>query len=321
MMENRYLPEGMLTSTKENKEALSSRAELEAAMRRGQILEAPALLCDADMRLHVDLGCATGVIEREEAAACRPGEEIKDIAIITRVGKPVAFKIISLTEDDYGNVIAKLSRRAAQEECAAAFLSTLIPGDLITAKVTHLENYGAFVDIGCGISSLLSIDCISVSRITHPRDRLRCGMYLTVAIKSIDRYTRRIFVTLKELLGTWQENADAFRAGQTVVGLVRSIESYGIFIELAPNLAGLAELRTDEKGAATVTVGDTATVFIKSILPERMKVKLVIIDSYAAETPPAPLKYYISPRGTTHIDRWQYSPDCSRRLVETVFDE
>ena len=42
------------------------------------------------------------------------------------------------------------------------------------------------------------------------------------------------------MLGTWAENAALFSPGQTVTGVVRSVEDYGIFVELTPNLAGLA---------------------------------------------------------------------------------
>ncbi|MBR7112370.1 MAG: S1 RNA-binding domain-containing protein [Clostridia bacterium] len=317
-MTTRFKPEGTLYKTKENKEALKNPQGLEHACRTGQILEAPVLLCDSEMRLHVDLGCMRGIIERSEALYCRPGETLKDIAIITRVGKTVAFRILGFQEE--GNErVAMLSRRAVQEECVSEFLASLFPGDIIPARVTHLENYGAFVDVGCGVSSLLSIDCISVSRISHPRDRLVSGMPLHVIIKSIDKELSRIFVTLKELLGTWEENAASFEPGQTVVGRVRSIESYGIFVELAPNLAGLAELRGSGNTPIRCAVNDTAAVFIKSILPERMKVKLVIIDSYPSTEEPMPLRYYIDPEKTRHIDYWEYSPACSTRLVETVF--
>ena len=317
-MTHTYKPEGMLIAAKENREALSSPDALERAGRAGVIMEAPVLLCDNRMRLHVDLGCMRGIIQREEAVWCRPGENIKDIAVITRVGKPVAFKLLGFAEEN-GEQVAMLSRRLAQQECATTFLSGLHPGDIIPAKVTHLENYGAFVDIGCGMSSLLSIDCISVSRITHPRDRLACGMQIYVAVKSIDNELKRIFVTMKELLGTWEENAARFEAGQTVMGRVRSIESYGIFVELAPNLAGLAELRGNVGTPVRTAVGDLAAVFIKSMIPERMKIKLVMIDSRAEpEFPDAP-KYFIDPEKTPRIDYWEYSPACSTRLIETVF--
>lgn len=313
-----YLPEGCLWKTPENRAALSSREELTHAMETGRILEAPALLCDNRMRLHVELGCMRGIMEREEAVWCRPGEHVKDIAVITRVGKPVAFKILRIGEEE-GEPVAYLSRRAAQSDCAEAFFRTLSPGDLLPAKVTHLETYGAFVDIGCGLSSLLSIDCISVSRISHPRDRLSVGMNLAVAVKSVDTELYRIFVTLKELLGTWEENAVRFEAGQTVTGRVRSIEPYGIFVELAPNLAGLAELRNNAGQPVRTAVGDLAAVYIKSILPERMKVKLVIVDSAASPEFPEVPKYFIDTKVTEHITYWKYSPAASARLIETVF--
>ena len=196
-----YRPEGQLFARPENKEALASPAGLERARQTGQILEAPALLCDSDLRLFVDLGCMRGYIERDEAVWNRPGEATKDIAVLTRVGKSVCFKVTGFAEER-GERVAILSRRAAQEECAKAIFSSLRVGDILPARVTHLENYGAFVDIGCGIASLLSIDCISVSRITHPRDRLICGMTISVAVKSMDPATQRVYVTLKELLGT-----------------------------------------------------------------------------------------------------------------------
>ena len=313
-----FYPEGMGENSTAVRTAMSTPAGIEKAMRAGMILEAPVLLCDGQMCLHVDLGCMRGLIPKEEAVLCRPGETVKDIAVITRVGKTVAFLVTDI-EDQNGEPVAILSRRAAQRACVSMYLSALAPGDIIPARVTHLENYGAFVDVGCGIASLLPIDCISISRITHPRDRLRCGMDLDVIVKSIDRDTGRIFVTLKELLGTWEENAARFEAGQTVVGMVRSIESYGIFVELAPNLAGLAELRGSGGRPVRAAVGEAAAVYIKSILPERMKVKLAIIDAYPADKQLPALRYYIDRQKTKHLSYWEYSPACSTRLVETIF--
>ena len=320
-MSNSYRPEGCLINLPENREYISSLAGLERAMLCGKILEATAILCDERSRLHVDLYGIRGFIERDECVYCRGDESIKDIAIITRVGKPVCFKVISIEHDALGPY-AILSRREAQKECALCYLSDLICGDIVEAKVTHLESFGAFVDIGCGLSSLLSIDCISVSRISHPKSRLSVGMSIYTVIKSIDRESGRIFVSLKELLGTWEENASDFRAGSTVAGVIRSIESYGVFVELTPNLAGLAELR-DTGGSSIITpesIGCRAAVYIKSIIPERMKIKLVLIDSTTEQIAPSPLKYYINTSKVRHIDRWRYSPECCERINESIFE-
>lgn len=317
---NSYYPEGMRLYSAENREYISSLAGLEKAMAQGKILESIAIVCDRDMNLHVDLFGIDGVICREETVYCRPDEQIKDIAIITRVGKPVCFKVVSIDKSGEKPKVF-LSRRAAQLECKSSHLSQLISGDIIKAKVTHLESFGAFMDIGCGISSLLNVDCISVSRISHPKDRLSVGDIIDVAVKLIDENNDRIFVTRRELLGTWEENAELFSAGQTVAGIVRSIESYGVFIELTPNLAGLAEFR-EEKPGCSIAVGQSAAVYIKSIIPEKMKIKLVLIDSFQGE--PAPQqrdRIFIDTEKTPHINHWRYSPEGASKIIETFFDE
>jgi len=302
---NKYYPEGRLINTLENKETLSSPENIERAMKSGQLLEATATLCDSSHNLIVNLGKYRGIIPREEDAVGISEGTTRDIALITKVGKPVCFKVIGCSENGY-----ILSRRAAQQECIDNYIDFLTVGDIIPASVTHLEQFGAFVDIGCGLPSLISIDSISVSQISHPSDRFQTGQQIRAAVKG--KSGSRIWLTHKELLGTWQENANEFSCGETVSGIVRSIEDYGIFIELAPNLAGLAELRRD------VHEGQTATVYIKAIIPEKMKIKLIIIDCSENTAQPQPLKYYISEE-VTHIDSWRYSTENSSRTIETIF--
>jgi small subunit ribosomal protein S1 len=317
-MINTYKPEGMLTGSLQNRELLSAgRAGLERAMASGCILEGTALLCDSEMNLHVDLRGIIGIIPKSEVCYTRDGEEVKDIAVITRVGKPVCFKVISI-EERGGKVYATLSRRAAQIECIKNYISDLIPGDIVCSRVTHLESFGAFVDIGCGIISLLTVDSISVSRFSHPKDRLYSGMVINTVIKSFDEEKGRIFVSMRELLGTWEENVARFSAGQTVAGIIRSVESYGVFVELAPNLAGLAELRDDIPDLKD-SGGRLAAVYIKSIIPERMKIKLVLIDSYKGEIGTPKFEYFVDCEKTLHIDKWRYSPPSCPKVIETLF--
>ena len=79
MITDIYRPEGALLESVQNREYLSSLAGLERAMSRGAIVEGIATLCDEEMRLHVDLHCARGIIEAEDTVACRVGETKKDI--------------------------------------------------------------------------------------------------------------------------------------------------------------------------------------------------------------------------------------------------
>ena len=144
--------------------------------------------------------------------------------------------------------------------------------------------------------------------IDHPKERFTVGMDIRAVVRMKDE--NRITLSHRELLGTWTENAERFRVGETVAGIVRSVESYGIFVELTPNLAGLAELKEN------VHAGQQASVFIKSILPNRMKVKLVLVECFDYTYKPEPPVYFFQ---GDHIDKFTYSPpECSKH-IETVF--
>ena len=282
---------------------------LRRAMAAGDILESRALSFDSEKRLHFRLGEIEAIMPYEECADGVREGAVRDIALITRVGRPACFTVMEIDEQGAAPV-ALLSLTQAQQRCKAEYLDLLLPGDILPCRVTHLESFGAFCDIGCGVPALLPIDCMSVSRIQSPADRVHEGQDILCAVKSRDT-EGRIVLTMKELLGTWLENAAAFAAGETVVGLVRSVEPYGVFVELAPNLAGLAE------AAPGLDCGQLVSVYIKSIIPEKMKIKLVVLHAMRDETFAFPLEYRLH---AGHIGRWIYSVPGAARVIETIFD-
>lgn len=304
-----YLPEGCLVKNPENQNIIGSEYLLREACADGKILEAKARLCDSEHNLIVDLGAMKGIIPREEGALGIKEGTVRDIAIISRVNRPVCFVVTGFEKDQKGKTYAVLSRAKAQQICRENYINHLQKGDVVNAKITHLENFGAFADIGCGIIALMPIDTISVSRIEHPKERFTIGMNIKAVIKSIEN--GRISLSHKELLGTWQENADKFVVGETVAGVVRSVESYGAFVELSPNLAGLAESKEGVK------VGQQASVYIKSIIPNKMKIKLIIIDTFDYKYNPQQPEYFTD---ETHIDRFVYSPENCEKRIETTFE-
>ena len=304
-----FLPEGCLMEKKENSLCMRNLTTLGEAYKEQRILEARATVCDSLHNLTVDLGCIKGVIPRQEGALGIREGRVRDIAVISRVGRPVSFVITGFSRNEAGEAVGVLSREKAQRRCMDGFISTLRVGDIVDARITHLETFGAFADIGCGIVALMPIDAISVSRIEHPRERFTVGMNIKAVIKSIEN--GRISLSHKELLGTWQENADMFRAGETVAGIVRSVESYGAFVELSPNLAGLAESKD------SVKVGQQASVYIKSIIPQKMKVKLIIVETFDYKYTPCEPRYFYE---GNHIDEFIYSPEECDRLIMSSFE-
>ena len=306
---NEFLPEGMKQAVTASRINLTGISAIKDAINQETVFESRVLLCDKDHAMHIDLGIMKGIIPRNEGAIGIDDGSVRDIALISRVGKNVCFVITALKKNENGNFYAELSRKRAQEKCMREYIDFLSPGDIVDVMVSHIESFGVFCDIGAGISALMPIDCISVSRIPHPSARFFVGQQIRAIVKSKDELGR-ITLTHKELLGTWEENASLFSVGETVPGIIRSVENYGIFVELTPNLAGLAEFNPD------VSEGESAAVYIKNIIPERMKIKLVIVDHSGEKPNIYNQRYFYEGE---HISAFRYSPECCERVSETIF--
>ena len=226
-------------------------------------------------------------------------------------GQPHTITVTDLSADAKGAPVALLSRKQAQEDAITALEALLRPGSVVTGRIVGMEPFGAFVDIGRGIVALLPTAYISAARIRHPRERFQIGQKILAVVKSLDRVSHRITLTHRELLGTWLENASLFAPGDTVQGIVRGIQDYGAFIELTPNLSGLTDRRDD------LHEGDAVSVNIRSLRPERMKVKLQVIERLPPLPAPEPLRYWIT---DGVLERWVYSPaNFEGEAAETVF--
>lgn len=267
--------------------------QLRKSIGIGTVFQAKCIKCDENHNLYLDLGPIQGIIPRDEAMLTVG--KTNDYEILSRVGRSVSFQVLG--HDRTGNIIC--SRRAAQLDARDYLLSALHPGDVIPAVVRNPTQFGVFCDIGCGYTALLRIARCCVSRLENTASLFSVDQDIHTAVLDIDDSTGQILLTTRELLGTWEENARKFRPGQTVPGIVRSIMPYGAFVELTPNLSGLAE------NTENIHPGDPVSVFIRAILPQKHKIKLNIIELLPAPAPLPKLDYRID---GGHIDRWEYFP-------------
>lgn len=264
---------------------------LQAAAACGEILQAPVLFCDTAHDLHIDLFPYEGLIPRAEISLAGRNGFVS--AGTEPIGRPVMFRVIGRLPD--GRWL--LSRAEAQREAQTLLLGQITPGDVLPVTVMSVHPHAVFCDIGCGLSAYLGLENLSVSRVYRASERVRVGQKLFAAASAIDRQSGKVILTHKELLGTWRENAERFLPGQTVCGIVRGIKPYGVFVELSPNLCGLAE------PVGGLQPGDAVSVFVKSVLPQRRKVKLTILDRLQAVPVPAKLHYFIT---SGNVSAWEY---------------
>ncbi len=85
--------------------------------------------------------------------------------------------------------------RKAQKEMAA---SKIAVGSIVEGRVESLQPYGAFVDLGDGVSGLVHISQISVNHIKSPKEALETGQ--TVRAKVIKNQDGKISLSIRELL-------------------------------------------------------------------------------------------------------------------------
>lgn len=286
----------------ENRKACENFVGLTNAQAQEIVLEGIALGGAPGQGMSVALGRFVGFIPWGELSL---GGEIENRrALSARMGKPVAVIVTALE----GTSRPLLSRKKAQEKAQAYFLKTK-PGTVLPATVTHLPAFGAFVDLGCGFSSLVGIRDCSVSRVCHPSCRFSLGQEIFVLLTGTDPETGRVFLSHKELLGTWQENAARFSPGQVTTGVVRGVQPYGTFIELAPNLTGLTEQ------TAGLRENDQVQVRLHSIQPKTRKLKLSVLSVEPQTEPsPPPLPYFIT---DGRLTQWKYTQPKTEK-TETV---
>lgn len=263
----KFMPEGW------NEESLPFSADiLNCAKSTGEILQGRVSKCDSNYNLYVDLGNKiTGVIPREEVEAINVDETgfPKPNICISKVNKLVQFKVKDIDSRD--NYI--LSRKEVGKQAIGWIKDELEEGMIINGIVKSIQPYGAFVEIGGGVVGLLHIEDISIARIKSPSERLKIGQKINVVVKCIDKKLERVILSYKEMLGNWEDNIQYFQEGSTVTGIAREIEKFqnGIFIELKPNLVGMAEY------VEGIEYGQKVNVYIKKIIPEKKKVKLLIV--------------------------------------------
>lgn len=235
------------------------------------ILQGIVKNCDKDYNLHVELKNGMhGIIPRQEIEAINIDERgfPKENLCIGKVHKYVQFK---LKEKDGDKLI--FSRKDVQQEVLNSVKTDLKVGDNIKGIVKNITPYGAFIDIGGGVVGLAYIEDLSVARIKTPYERLKIGQNVNIVVKSINRDTGKISLSYKDTLGTWEENAKKFSVGMNTKGIIRETEKNknGIFIELTPNLVGMAEYKEGLK------YGEKVDLYIKKIDYDKKKVKVVLL--------------------------------------------
>jgi small subunit ribosomal protein S1 len=203
-----------------------------------------------------------------------------------QIGTTRPFKIIEISPQQERLV---LSATAVQREQRQQRLQTLTVGEIVTGKVVNLKKYGAFADIGDGLTGLLHISKIAWEHIDHPADVLAVGDTLKLKIDDIEIERGRISLNRKVLLpGPWEQFTAANEAGDLVEGEVTAVVDFGAFVKIPQGVEGLLHqnemnLPHGSSPADILQPGESVLVRIVSIEPDRQRLSLSMRRVSAAE--------------------------------------
>lgn len=148
---------------------------------------------------------------------------------------------------------------------------TLRKGDILNGRVESITAHGIFVRLSNSQIGLIHKEDVSFIKGNYPIEEFMIGDTIDVKVKSYDRNTGKISLTCKELFESWSNCVEKICEGDVLNGIVRNHHENSVFIEVKPNLVGLANYKSG------ISYGDKVKVAVKKILPENKKMKLEIL--------------------------------------------
>ena len=199
----------------------------------------------------------------------------------------MTFRIMEFRNQGRNIVV---SRRALlqvdQDNAAESVREGLTKGRELKGKVTRLEPFGAFVDLGGGVEGLIHVSELSHQRVEHPKDVLERGQEVTVAVIKVkdlgSKRKERISLSLKALeKDPWSEVKAQFPPGTIVKGTVESLEDFGAFVRLGDTVSGMVHVseiadKRIQHPREAVSVGDEVTVAVLELDNRRRHLRLSI---------------------------------------------
>ena len=142
-------------------------------------------------------------------------------------------------------------------------------GEILKGQIENITMYGIFVKLPNSQIGLIHKEDVSYIKKNYPVEQFNVGEYIDVVVKSYDRNTGKLSLSYKET--SLFPSYEKFKVGDVVTGIVRSHHENSVFVEVEPNIVGLANYKSG------VSYGEKVNVRVKKVLPESKKIKLEIL--------------------------------------------
>jgi len=245
------------------KERVAQKEALKAGLKEGQVLKGTVSRL-ADFGFFVDLGGMDGLVPLRELS-WRHGTKPEEVV---KVGDEVEVSVVAI---DWEKERVSLSLKALMRDPWLDIVEKYPPGAVLEAKVTRIEKFGAFVDLGEGVEGLVGTGRLAAGRrIMTPREVVSEGQMLLLQVETVEHDRRRIGLKpVDERIAKLKPGE--LQPGMEVKGIVESCRDFGVFVRLSETKTGLLHV-----AEADVTQGGSAAAKLERAYPPRSEVTLIV---------------------------------------------
>lgn len=218
------------------KEREELRREALANIQEGQILEGVVKNL-TDYGVFVDLGGLDGLLHITDMTWGR----INHPSEMFSVGDDIRIKVLKFDEK---NERVSLGLKQLQPDPWSGVEEKYPVGSRVRGKAVSLTDYGAFVELEEGVEGMIHISEMSwTKKIKHPSKVLNSGDVIDSVVLDVDIPNRRISLGLKQIEeNPWETMVDKYPLGTKLVGTIKNIADFGLFVDVDGNVDGLVHL-------------------------------------------------------------------------------
>ncbi len=257
-------------------ESNAERDELLANMAEGQSIKGVVKNL-TDYGAFVDLGGIDGLLHITDMSWKR----IKHPSEIVNVGDEIDVKILKFDKEKSR---VSLGLKQLGEDPWVDIARRYAEGTRLFGKVTNIADYGCFVEIESGVEGLVHVSEMDwTNKNIHPSKVVQLGDELEVMVLDIDEERRRISMGMKQCKSNpWEDFAGTHNKNDKVIGTIKSITDFGIFLGLDGGIDGLVHLSdiswnlTGEEAIRNYKKGEELETVVLSVDPERERISLGI---------------------------------------------
>ncbi len=273
----------------------AEREALLGSLQEGQVVKGVVKNL-TDYGAFLDLGGIDGLLHITDMAWKR----VKHPSEVVNVGDEIDIKVLKFDRDRQR---VSLGLKQLGDDPWVAIARRYPVGTRLFGRVTNITDYGCFVEIEEGVEGLVHVSEMDwTNKNVNPQKVVSIGDETEVMVLDIDEERRRISLGMKQCQANpWDEFASNFNKNERVIGQIKSITDFGIFVGLDGGIDGLVHLSDiswNDAGEETIRgfkKGQEIETVVLAVDPERERISLGIKQ---LEQDPVSSFVAMNPKGT-----------------------